>query len=378
MADYRIISSDNHVFEPGDLWTSRVSAKYKDLAPRVVNLGDDSGDMWVVGEQHILNPAAGAETGERFETPEATGRAHKMEDLRPGGYIPEEHVKDMDIDGVDISIIYPTFGLLVYCKPMASDLLDEIFRAYNDWIAEFCQAHPSRLKGIANINVDDPKLGAKELERAANMGLIGALIPVHLGDKRRYSDEDFEYLWAAGQDLQMPLGLHSATNRPGPLSEWSTVQETGLSAAFFTQLDFWVRMSISDIIFSGVFERYPNLWAGAVEHELGWIPHFVERMDYTYTQRPFGALGWHRFKGAALPSDFFRNNIFAGFQEDALGIELREKIGVDNLMWGSDYPHIESTFPRSREILEEILADCSLEEKEKIAGKNAARIYRLD
>ena len=216
MADYRIISSDNHVFEPGDLWTSRVSAKYKDLAPRVINLGDDSGDMWVVGEQHILNPAAGAETGERFETPEATGRAHKMEDLRPGGYIPEEHVKDMDIDGVDISIVYPTFGLLVYCKPMASDLLDEIFRAYNDWIAEFCQAHPSRLKGIANINVDDPKLGAKELERAANMGLIGALIPVHLGDEETLQRRGLRISVGGGPGPANPPGPSQRHQPPRP------------------------------------------------------------------------------------------------------------------------------------------------------------------
>ena len=261
-----------------------------------------------MGEQRILNPAAGAETGERFEQPEITGRAHKMEDLRPGGYIPEEHVKDMDIDGVDISIVYPTFGLLVYCRPLASDLLDEIFRAYNDWIAEFCQAYPSRLKGIANINVDDPKLGAKELERAANMGLIGALIPVHLGENRRYSDEDFEYLWAAGQDLQMPLGLpQRPPTAPDPLSEWTTASETGLSAAFFTQLDFWVRMSVSEHNLQRSLRTVPEPVVGRGRARAG-LDTSLRRahglhLHPTSFRRPWGGTG---SRAQRFPSDFFR------------------------------------------------------------------------
>ena len=136
-------------------------------------------------------------------------------------------------------------------------------------------------------------------------------------------------------------------------------------------------MSITDIIFTGVFERYPKLQIGAVEHELSWAPHFLDRIDYNYSQRARGISGC-RFKNMMLPSDFFHRNVFLGFQEDALGIKLRDIIGVDTLQWGSDYPHQESTFPRSRQILEEILADCTEEEKAKIAGGNAARIYDLD
>ena len=98
------------------------------------------------------------------------------------------------------------------------------------------------------------------------------------------------------------------------------------------------------MIFSGVFERYPKLQVGAVEHELSWIPHFLDRLDYTYTQRAPNDL-WYRYKEDAVPSDYFHRNVFVGFQEDALGIRDRHIIGVDNLQWGSDYPHQESTFP---------------------------------
>ena len=113
-----------------------------------------------------------------------------------------------------------------------------------------------------------------------------------------------------------------------------------------------------------------------MENELGWVPFFLRRIDYTYDQRGFAREGY-RFKEDMLPSDYFHRNVFVGFQEDDLGISLRDMIGVDCLQWGSDYPHMESTFPRSQQILEEILVDCTEEEKVKIAGGNAARVYKV-
>ena len=115
---------------------------------------------------------------------------------------------------------------------------------------------------------------------------------------------------------------------------------------------------------------------GAIEFELSWVPYFLDRLDFNYNQRS-SRNEIYRFKDDLVPSDFFHRNVFLGFQEDGLGIKLRESIGVDQILWGSDYPHTESTFPRSRQILEEILVDCTEEEKAKIAGGNAARIYKL-
>ena len=131
------------------------------------------------------------------------------------------------------------------------------------------------------------------------------------------------------------------------------------------------------MIFSGVFERYPKLQVGSVEMEVSWVPHFLDRVDYNYTQRPPTG-DWHWFKEDMLPSDYCRRNVFLVFQEAALGIQWRDLIGVDSLMWGSDYPHPESTFPKSQQIIDELLADCTQEEKAKIVGGNASRIYRID
>src|SRR5271168_1467798 len=139
---------------------------------------------------------------------------------------------------------------------------------------------------------------------------------------------------------------------------------------------FYPALSMCDLIFSGVFERHPRLRVAVVEFELAWAPNVLSSMDYTYRERHGEAL--YRFKNGMLPSDFFRRNVVLSFQEDAIGIRLRDVIGVDNMMWGSDYPHSESTFPQSRKILAEILAGVPDDEQAKIAGANTARVYNFD
>ena len=377
MANYRVISSDNHVVEPADLWTSRIEPKFRDDAPKVVRVEDGS-DWWVCDGNKINSAFAGTQAGMRFEEPEKMrlgGPETTFENILPGAYIPEEQIKDMDFEGVDVGILYPSAGLLLFGGVPDSELLTAIFRTYNDWLAEFCNASPRRLKGIAMLNIDDVQGGIKDLERYAKLGFVGAMITVYPPEERSYDSPEYEPLWTAAGELRMPLGLHAGTNRLGPGQEVQSMEST--KPAFISNFDHWVRMSLAHMIFSGVFERHPKLQIGAIEHETSWVPHFLDRMDYTHTQR---VQEWspHRFKDDRLPSDFFHSNVFLGFQEDALGIRDRHIIGVDNLLWGGDYPHPEGTFPRSREIIEEILADCTEEEKAKIAGENSARIYHLD
>ena len=375
MTGYRIISSDDHVFEPPDLWTSRIEPKYRERAPRIVRRETDGTDWWVCdGVQGVGTGTGGEQVGKRFEEPDEMTFAGTLEQVRPGAYIPEEHVKDMDINGVDVSIMYPTEGLFLYSIP-DGELLTVVLRTYNDWIAEFCQAFAKRLKGVAMLNVDDVGIAVNELERCANMGLVGAMITVYPTADRSYDRPEYERLWTAAQDLRMPLSLHVGTNRAGP--DDAFVDQEGIRAAYFANKDHWVRMSLAHLIYSGVFERYPKLQVGSIEMELAWVPHFLDRLDYCYTQLPKGR-GWHTFKEDMMPSDYFHRNVFLGFQEDALGIRDRHIIGIDSLLWGSDYPHPESTFPRSQQIIEEILSGCTEEERAKIVGGNAARIYHLN
>ena len=152
---------------------------------------------------------------------------------------------------------------------------------------------------------------------------------------------------------------------PGPLRDASS----RATKAFYPAL------SLCDLIFSGVFERHPRLRVAIVEFELAWVPHLLSSMDYTYRERHGEAI--YRFKDGMRPSDFFRRNVVLSFQEDAIGIRLRDVIGVENMMWGSDYPHSESTFPRSRQILSEILEGVPEDEQAKIVGLNTARVYNF-
>ena len=376
MRSYRVVSSDSHIVEPADLWTSRADPQWKDRIPWVMRK-ENGDDMWICDGDEVMSIAVFTQPGVRFEDQEKHVLIDVMESVRPGGYIPEEHVKDMDIDGVDAGVLYPSVSLLFYVVVQDSRLLDTTFRIYNNWLAEFCKPYSNRLKGIAMINVDDVQEGVKELERCANMGLAGAMIPSHLPGGLKYSLPQYERLWAAAQDLDIPLSLHVATNRlrPGEPVEYGDVRDP--RAASDSNRDHWVRESLADIIFDGVFERYPKLHVGTVEFELGWIPFFLQRIDYTYTQRPV-LPSYHRYKEDMLPSDYFHHNVYISFQEDALGMRLRDIIGVDKMMWGSDYPHLEGTFPKSHEILEEILADCTHEEKAKIAGANCARLFHVN
>ena len=280
MSSYRIISADNHITEPPELWVSRAEPKFKDRVPQVHNV--DGSDAWICEGKSIGGVGGGSgDIGRRFEDPGSMGL--KLGEHRKGGWIPEEHVKDLDIDGVDVSIIYPTVASLLY-NVKDSELLDSICRTYNDWVGEFCAAFPKRLKGIAMLNVDDVGVGVKELERAHKLGFVGAMIPCYPPEDRLYDQPMYDPLWAAAQGLGMPLGLHISSNRND--SEFASLEN--YRPTFICNADYWPRMSLTDLIFGGVFEKYPGLQVGSVEHELSWAPHFLDRIDYTYTQRSGG------------------------------------------------------------------------------------------
>ena len=367
-----ILSSDSHVFEPPDLWTQRIDRAFRDRAPRMQRI--DGADQIVIEKDQVLSGIGLiSNAGARFEAPETISGDARFEDVHRGGYDPQQHLADMRLDGVGGEVLYPSQGLF-YFRIADGALMSAIFRTYNDWLAEFCRTDPSRLKGIAMINLDDVQDGIAELERAARLGLAGAMITEHPLDHRRYDQPEYERFWATAEVLGMPLSLHTATRRQGKIR--GAGEKTLRDASSRATKAFYPALSMCDMIFSGVFERYPRLTLAIVEFELSWAPHLLGTMDYTYRERHEEAI--YRFKGDVRPSDFFHRNVVLSFQEDAIGIRLRDVIGVDNMMWGSDYPHSESTFPQSRKILAEILAGVPDDEQAKIVGANTARVYGFD
>jgi predicted TIM-barrel fold metal-dependent hydrolase len=367
-----ILSSDSHVFEPPDLWQTRIDAAFRERAPRIERI--NGGDHVVVEADLVLSGIGLiSNAGARFETPETISAEGRFEDVLTGGYDPDQHLKDMVLDGVAGEVLYPSQGLF-YFKVADTALMSAIFRAYNDWLAEFCRADPARLKGVAMINLDDVEDGIRELERTARLGLRGAMIAEFPAEDRRYDRPEYEKFWAAAAAHDMPLALHTATRRTGKIR--GAGKQTLSDASGRATKAFSPALSMCDMIFSGVFERHSRLTLAIVEFELSWAPYVLSAMDYTYRERHAEAS--YRFKDGMVPSDFFRRNVVLSFQEDAIGIRLRDVIGVDNLMWGSDYPHSESTFPQSRKILGDILAGVPEDEQAKIVGANTARVYGFD
>ena len=374
MYEGRLISSDDHVMEPADVWTDRMPRSYGDRVPRVVQ--EPTADWWVCDGRRILSFGPGTQVGKRFESPDELTPLDRAENVRRGGYDPDARVKDMDQERVDASIHYPSVAIALY-HIANNALLTDACRAYNNWLADFCRHAPQRLKGIGIVNAEEAPGAVKELERCAKIGLVGALVPTHLSDGKSYDSTEFEPIWSAAESLRLPLALHVGANRPSHGDQLASTQGTGVRKSFQATYDYWVRTSLGDMIFSGLLEKHPRLKIGSIEHELGWLPYWLQRLDYVYTQKVRRASD-HRFKGGAVPSDFFHSNCFVSFQEDGLGIRLRDIIGVETMLWGSDYPHVESTFPKSREILDNILTGCSQDEKHKIVYANAQRIYAMN
>jgi predicted TIM-barrel fold metal-dependent hydrolase len=367
-----VLSSDSHVFEPPDLWTTRIDRAFRDRAPRMVRI--DGADQIVIEQDQVLSGIGLiSNAGARFEAPETISGNARFEDVHRGGWDPTQHLADMRLDGVAGEVLYPSQGLF-YFRIKDGALMSAIFRAYNDWLAEFCATDPARLKGIAMVNLDDVEDGIRELERTARLGLCGAMITEYPLEDRRYDQPEYERFWAAAAALGMPISLHTATRRQGKIR--GAGDKTLRDATSRATKVFYPALSMCDLIFSGVFERHPSLTLAIVEFELAWAPHILGTMDYTYRERHGEAI--YRFKDGMKPSDFFHRNVVLSFQEDAIGIRLRDVIGPGNMMWGSDYPHSESTFPRSRKILEEILAGVPEDEQAKIVGGTTARVYGFD
>ncbi len=374
MPNMKVLSSDSHILEPPDLWTPRMDAKkFGDRIPHLVQ--GDPYDHWSVDGQLMGVIGTFGTPGQRFENPEEINREGKYDTIRAGGFDPHERMKDLALDGVYADVLYPSFAMEMFGVP-DGDLLRQVFCAYNDWISEFCTTYPDRLKGIAMVLLDDDiEAGIAELQRAATLGLSGAMIssfPLH-GDT--YDQPKYEPFWTAAEEVDIPLSLHAGTNRPAPPAV--VVEETVItqSGAARVNAEYWVRMSLCHMVYSGLFERHPKLSVVNVENDLAWLPYFLNRLDVTYIERPSQTT--YRFEEGALPSDFMGRNVYHSFQEDGLGVRDRDIIGVDRLLWGSDYPHAESTFPKSQEILDSILEGVPEDEKALIVGGNTARLYKI-
>ena len=277
------------------------------------------------------------QAGQRFEDPSNIDFLGIWEDVRLGAYDPQAMVKENEMDGVWGACLQPSQGLFWYRIP-DSGLLTAICRVYNDWIAEFCKPFPIASRASPCSTWTTSRRPALELERCAKLGLVGAFIPVSPLADAAVPPPDLRppLVDRAGRrDAAAPAHRHAARRRFPAASSPMDLSE--LTGAGRSTTDYWVRYSLSAMLFAGVFDRAPKLKVGSVEHEAAWIPHWLKQMDFTYRERPVFTRGWRSREGM-LPSEYWRRNMFVEFMEDDLGVQLRDAIGVDNMLWGSDFP----------------------------------------
>jgi len=397
MADMpMIISVDDHVVEPPNVWIDRLPKKYHDVGPRIVRA--PMGEITFVGGKLTVVPgSAGFPTDwwyyEDLKRPllrvdsaagvprdEVTMRGVTYEDMRPGSYEVRPRLEDMDVNHLEASLCFPTFPR--FCGQTFTEAQDKelgllCVKAYNDWmVEEWCGPEAKgRLIPLTLIPLWDAELAAAEVRRNAARGVRAVCfseIPPFLGlpsvhDPDHYWDPFFRACAETGTIINMHIGSSSkmpSTSADAPPAVGSTLTH---SNATYSMVDF---------MFSGVLVRFPDLKLAYAEGQIGWIPYILERADKVWEENR----GWGGVADIVPepPSTYFHRQIFGCFFDDAFGLKNVESIGVDNITYESDYPHSDSTWPQTRQIAEKQMKDLTDEQVYKIVRGNAIKLYDLD
>jgi predicted TIM-barrel fold metal-dependent hydrolase len=381
---YQIIDADAHVNPLPDFWQEYLPLQYRDAAPRFES-GDDV-DYVVFEGKRMPFLLMNAQAGRKAENYRLYGR---KAETRPGGWEPAARCADMDTDGVDAAVLYGG-------GPLASRDIDQhlaSFDAYNRWLADFCRAAPERLFGIGYIPMLEVDDAMARIRAIAASGLKGVLIPAFPQSKRavetmansgargagaggaafaltgdpfgarRYCDAEFDPFWAAAVELGMPVHMHlgARPTRPDPQLFLPDMLMSKLTMA----------EPIAIMVFGGVFMRHPQLKLVSVESGVGWFGFAASYMDKL----------WHKHRhwtGNTLvepPSAYMDRQVYGTFLEETAGLLLRNQPGGRNIMWSSDYPHSETSWPESREVISRTLGALPPHERYRIVCGLAKELY---
>jgi predicted TIM-barrel fold metal-dependent hydrolase len=376
---YQRISADCHIdlpWIPPDLFTANASAALKDRMPFVKDGAD--GPFWTAknGTNFGLWGGVGP-AGSKYEA----GKHHRVDvmastglydDGRKGVARPTDPVlraKDMDRDGVQAEVIYGILGAATRLND--HEAATEMFHIYNDWLVEFCRHDPERFIGLACLPYGDIDAAVQEVYRVAKLGLRGMELSCSW-DMEPMWHPTWEPLWKAVNDVNLPLHFHTFPALPPSVLE----NQKGLTrrAAFFTVVSaFQMNLVniLAAIIGAAVLERYPNVRIAFGESGIGWVPYALDRMDFEWEDR-FTDLGLKM-----KPSDYWRRQCKATFQFDRIGTKLIDDMGVETLMWGSDYPHGDGVWPDSTKYIAEQFGHLPSDVMHKMTCENAGRFYGL-
>jgi predicted TIM-barrel fold metal-dependent hydrolase len=373
--DYPIIDCDAHVNEPPNLWQERVPARLRDRAPRVERT--DKGDIWIFDGGKGKWPV-GLTTVAGLSFFDYKPMGFTYETIRPGSFETKARLADMDADGIWAQILYPSVtlkGAKIYSDDRELQTL--CVRAYNEWLLEFCSGSGGRLIGQAILPTTGIDDAIAELEFAIERGHRGAVISSMPsgGLEPRAEDDRF---WARAEEAGFPIAIHIGSFvRPGIARKemsWSSLAFVGTAA--LTKAGGQTLPVVCDILFSGIFQRFPRLKIVLVESNIGWIPTLLEQSDDMFMRYRWytGAVNEQK----EMPSAIFFRNFWATFMVDTVGMDLRHRMNVDHLMWSTDYPHSGSDWPNSKLTIERVFRDVPKAEVKKMLHTNCKQLYRLD
>jgi predicted TIM-barrel fold metal-dependent hydrolase len=363
MSDHWLISADSHVNEPRDLWTSRVAAKYNERAPRIAEF--ELGDAWVIeGSEDPITFGLNASAG-MLPNDVPDGGWMRYSDMRPGGYDPAARLEEMNADGVDAEVLYPTPRLAQGMVSAAdTDFHLALIRAYNDWLSEYVSYAPDRFGGLALLPNRGASLAVEEFKRVINNpGIRGVTIGAYPNGTLELAPEDDE-VWGVLADAGVPVSIHVLLSLDRPAANRRFVPAAGR----FNDAP----SRIVQFVFTGVLDRFPDLDLVFAEVEIGWVPHFKEAL-----YNNFRRLANPNYKGRLSPIEYIERNVHFTYITDAFGLKNRHAVGVEHILWSSDYPHSASDWPTSWRTIEASMSDIPSAERQLMLAGNADRLYRF-
>jgi predicted TIM-barrel fold metal-dependent hydrolase len=366
-----VVDADGHVLEPMDLWDRHLDPRWRHCKPRVVR-NDWGLDTVFVGVQEIVTAPLGllGTPGSRMDE---TDPAKKIpwEHAQRGGFDPVERLHDMDIEGIDVAVLYPSIGLNFWGIEDATAAV-ALARAYNDWLAEYCAADRRRLVGAAMVPFQDPAAAAAELRRAAReLGFPAAFVRPNPCGGRHIGDAAFEPVWTAAEELQVTIGIHEGSSNIIPTLGVDRFFNPLLLHA--TSHAFEQMLACATLMVTGVMERHPDLHFVFLESGGGWAPYWLWRLD-----EQVHGFGRYAAEMRCLPSEYFQRQCWISFESDERTLPaLLPYLGEQRVVWGSDYPHHDATFPGAVAKLQAAISQLPETTRHRILGGNADALYRL-
>jgi hypothetical protein len=367
MERYQVIDADGHVVEPEDLWKRHLDPRFQDRSPELVR--DNRGGLRFMLEGRLWPTPNGRGAGR----PEGIGAFYDpgSPKRREGGWDAKARLRDMDAEGIDVMVLYPSMLLMGIAVVEDPAFAEAVCRAYNDWLAAHCRTNSARLVGVALVPLRHPEVAAREARRAVReLGFRGVMVHPALPDARTPDLTEFDRFYAEVQDLAVPLTFHEGGGgHEGTLSSqrYSNYILTHAMSHSFEQM-----AACASMIVGGVLERFPRLQVAFLEGGCGWLPFWLDRLD-EHVER------LHHLAPALTrsPSDYFRRQCWISCDpDDRLVTTVVEHVGDDRIVWASDYPHLDAREGPLKKFYatQAGLSDAS---RRKILHDNPRRLYGI-